>query len=205
MEFHKGDGKPRLKFESYRGVSPGDALGRLQDHMWLLLNAPNLRRQTAPHQLANPQMPSARQQRQETEQDEYLAELGEGDTLGGGALEAVLTHVDSILLVREAGLPVYVGYTDVGFGFDGGKQAGMLKRASRAGVRDWLMLKDSFDQDVVSVEHADRLSRCFSLGATGRPRANRRVQTPSAPGRSHCGRESSEEGKELCWTHPRHG
>ena len=54
------------------------------------------------------------------------------------------------------------GYTDIGFGTDGGKQAGMLRQAAKAGLRDWAMLKDSYDQDQVSVGHAGRRSASFT-------------------------------------------
>ena len=55
-----------------------------------------------------------------------------------GSLEAVAAHVDRVKLRIGQGLPTAVLYSDVEFGFDGGRHALLLDKAWGAGVEDWV-------------------------------------------------------------------
>ena len=96
IHLYKGRGKNPLRFDSYRPIGIGHGVARLVDEIWEWRNGPWARRQAGLTQLTGRM----------------------------GAAEAVAAHVLRIQLRKLNGLPTAVCYTDVQYGFDGGRKKG---------------------------------------------------------------------------------
>ena len=109
FHLHKGKGRSVLRFENFRPIGIGHALSRVADEVWDYRNGAAVRCFAGTTQLAGRM----------------------------GALEAAAAHLLRIQLRRGRGLPTAVVYSDVRYGFDGGRHALFSRKLWEAGTPDW--------------------------------------------------------------------
>jgi len=135
----KGKGRSALRFESYRPIGVGHAIGRLADELWDYRNGPAARRFAGGAQVAGRM----------------------------GALEAVAAHVMRVQSRLAAGLPTAVAYSDVRYGFDGGRHSLFCRKLWEAGATDWLWTSHSMSVERMAVTVGGRRLPDLSTDGVG--------------------------------------
>jgi hypothetical protein len=146
VHIFKGGGKNPLLFESYRPIGIGHGLARVADEIWNIRNGATAREYAAPEQACGRM----------------------------GSLEAVAARADRLQLRGKQGLPTAVLYSDIEFGFDGGRHAQMLDRAWGAGIEDWVWTAEMLRHDKMIIMDPRGQMEPLSTGGVGAGQGKRR-------------------------------